>query len=215
MHIDSSANHMVVKALLIALFVLPGFVVGLAACKEDYVWDGGADGDGDGDTDVDADTDVDGDGDGDVDGDADTDADRDFDIDLDIDWREHCGHLGQRCCPEAPHCESGTSCADDDEQVEWCYQECALGHCQYGEHSGGCVDIGGEGICVVPVPTSVSCTPGENGCTTEYGVSTNTNCLNGADGLPYCFERCTPIDPGCPPDLRCFMLDSGEAAICV
>ena len=182
-----------------------------AACDDDYVWDGGADGDGDGDTDTDADSDSDADGDGD----GDADSDSDFDFDFDTDWRHYCGHLGQRCCPETPNCEPGTACADDDQQVEWCYAECDLGQCTYGGSNGGCVDIGDYGICVIPVPTSVACTPGEDGCATEYGSRTNTTCLNGPDGQPYCFERCTPIPSGCPPELGCYMLASGETAICV
>jgi hypothetical protein len=183
------------------------------------VVDGDSDGDVDGDTDGDGDTDTDTDTDADTDADADADADvdgdtgRDADVDDGGDLRPDCGGVGQLCCIEgAPcHAEGSTCVIDNRSGEERCYSCCTPTLCDYGEQSGWCVKRSPvEGMCTNGAPTNVECQEGETGCTTEYGVTQDTVCVETSFGDHYCLESCTLGYTGCETNEFCVFLDAED-----
>jgi hypothetical protein len=157
----------------------------------------------------------DADADGDADGDSDGDADGDADGDGDGDWPPPgCGRLNQVCCDGERRCVERTTCAGMPDGTGLCLEDCVLASCPYGEEAGYCQDVGEIGICASVAPSITSCTSGETGCWTEYGVSTDTVCVPDRQGNLYCFEICVPAAVTCPEGYNCFELQSGAGAVC-
>jgi hypothetical protein len=153
-----------------------------------------------------------GDADADADADADTDADRD--VDSEEEWPPaYCGRLEQVCCDE-PYCVDGTTCVTTASAVSLCFRDCTLAPCAYGDETGYCQDVGDFGVCVYGTPEPSACAVGYEGCTTEYGASSNTICLPDTEGVPHCVEKCTPGVEECPEGEHCFALGSGTGAVC-
>jgi len=57
---------------------------------------------------------------------------------------------------------------------------------------------------------SVACEPYLEGCTTEYGVSTDTFCIGDDTGATYCLEWCTLSPTGCDDAHACVPLETGS-----
>jgi hypothetical protein len=177
----------------------------------------GGDADVDTDTDTDTDSDLDVDGDSDTDVDIDSDIDADTDVDGDPDVEGPCARVEREDCSSIPCCEPDAStCAGAEGEIPLCYENCTITPCPYGDHGGFCWGEGGPGICVsFGREATSSCSPGDPGCTTEYGVNDGTVCVtDGADN--YCFETCEPGPSGCDLSTHaCLGMEGVEWGVCI
>ena len=158
-----------------------------------------------------SDGDADGDGDADADGDADGDSDGDGDSDADVDPVDCVGL--ESSCVVSPCCRPDrVVCALDRMSEYRCLERCEIDVCAYGDERGACIVMGFSSVCepTTHAPPVVECQPMSEGCTTEYGVSTNTICSM----YGQCFERCVPQNRECPMGQSCFPLGDEEGGAC-
>jgi hypothetical protein len=156
--------------------------------------------------------------DGSTDGDSDSDTDGDSDTDADSDSDADCGTLDDYCCPAepGPACESDYICvgiSQTDPDETYCLAPCTPSVCtNINEQQGNCQDLGPFGVCITPGDlTPVTCTIGNQGCTTPSGATTGTVCVG--DGTnTYCLEMCTATADECDDSHTCVGLTSGGGA---
>jgi hypothetical protein len=116
-----------------------------------------------------------------------------------------CAAADERCDPLAvePCCEPGEVCRGRVGGEYRCCERCTLSPCDYGGEPGLCDPRAaaiGLSACH-PVANDVApaaCSPGTEGCTTEYGVAGGTACIElYAENRSVCLEGCEVGETGC------------------
>jgi hypothetical protein len=130
-----------------------------------------------------------------------------------------CVGLDERCDPRAPEpcCDPDHRCSGANQRSYRCYPPCEPSPCAFGDLLAGCRDDYIEdGPLCWPVDDGLAdegCAPGESGCTTSYGASGDTLCLeHGADIV--CAERCSDPPEPCGSDRHCVPLAFEEGGVC-
>jgi hypothetical protein len=135
-----------------------------------------------------------------------------------------CAQLGERCDPLVadPCCDPEQVCRGNDDVPYLCSSRCTPEPCDYGGRPGLCAPAAGwleKGLLCLPVDNDIAaaeCTAPEGGCTTEYGVSTQTTCVEQyATERRVCLESCSGFATGCGLTGRmCFPLITEEGGYC-
>jgi len=130
-----------------------------------------------------------------------------------------CVELDERCDPLAPSpcCDASHRCSGGNMETYRCSAPCEPSPCSFGALRGGCFNTLGVGPMCMPLGAPVSpadCTVGEEGCTTAYGATEGTACLEIWDDV-HCLERCAPAAAPCGEGRWCAGLAFEPGGVCV
>ena len=140
-----------------------------------------------------------------------------------------CAGQDRPCDPMTPTpcCDETHRCSGADGSAYRCYPPCDPVRCYHGppdgtaDMLGACITTDFEGsrgvpLCwaVAPAYATISCTPGERGCTTQHGVSENTICFE-KSGDTRCAELCLEEPAAsCAASHQCVPLPFEHGGVC-
>jgi predicted esterase len=136
--------------------------------------------------------------------------------DDDPDCSSDCGVVDGPCCDDGPRCLPDLLCVEAAGGPR-CATACAMPACDYGGEVGVCQDTLGVdfGLCMPPdrLPALSECVPPSvhfETCTTEYGQTEDTTCLEAPPFGNFCLAFCDLVDTGCDGDHSCTAFPEGD-----